>query len=177
MTMPGVRVTTAGAWCLLVVTGAGGVAAQDPTLAPPTACAAEEYRQFDFWLGEWEVHDPDGQFQGTNRIEKIQGGCVLQEHWTGASGGTGTSFNIYDFTRDRWHQTWVSGSMLLLLDGGWRDGKMILEGTTAGRDGDVVHNRITWTPVSADVVTQVWETSTDGDAWNVVFNGRYTRKR
>lgn len=148
--------------------------AQSPS-GPPTACAGEQYHQFDFWIGEWEVRNPQGQLQGTNRIEPIQGGCVLQEHWTSASGGTGTSFNIYDFTRDKWHQTWVSGTNLLVLEGGFRDGKMIMEGVTVGRDGEETLNRITWTPLDDGAVTQVWETSGDGNSWRVVFNGRYTR--
>jgi hypothetical protein len=121
------------------------------------------------------VRDPQGKLQGTNRIDKIEGGCVLQEHWTGAGGGTGTSFNIYDFTTHKWHQTWVSGATLLLLDGGFREGKMVLEGTTVGRDGATTFNRITWTPVDPDVVTQVWDQSSDGETWTTVFDGTYRR--
>ncbi len=93
-----------------------------------------------------------------------------------ASGGKGTSFNIYDFTTKKWHQTWVSGATLLLLDGELRDGSMVLEGTTVGQDGAKTHQRITWTPVEDGVVTQVWDQSTDGETWNTVFDGRYTRR-
>lgn len=148
-------------------------AAQTP--GTPTQCASEQYRQFDFWLGEWRVHNPRGQLQGTNRIEKIEGGCVLQEHWTGASGSTGTSFSMYDFTRGVWHQTWVSGTQLLVIEGAFAAGRMVLSGETVGQGGVVTHNRITWTPVSRDTVTQVWDTSPDGKTWNTVFNGIYTR--
>lgn len=153
---------------------AAGAIAQTP--GTPTQCATDRYRQFDFWIGEWEVHNPQGQYQGANRIERIQGGCVLQEHWTGASGSTGTSFNIYDFTRDVWHQTWVSGTQLLVIEGGFEGGKMVLEGETYGQGGAVTHNRITWTPVSRDTVTQVWDTSPDGNTWRTVFHGVYTRR-
>jgi len=148
----------------------------DPNPAPPTQCASAQYRQFDFWVGDWEVRGTDGARLGSNQIEKIQGGCVLQEHWTGASGDTGTSFNIYDFTRDVWHQTWVSRASLLVLEGGLQGTTMVLEGTTHEAGGREVLNRITWTPVSHDEVTQVWETSGDGEQWNVIFHGIYRRK-
>lgn len=151
----------------------GGARAQEA----PQQCVGEKHRQFDFWLGDWEVHSPTGQYQGANRIELIEGGCVLQEHWMGAQGGTGTSFNIYDFTRDRWHQTWVSGTMLLVLEGALHDRSMVLEGETVGREGDAVHHRITWTPLGADSVRQHWEQSADGAAWRTVFDGLYTRSR
>ena len=34
------------------------------------SCTDPAYGQFDFWLGEWEVHRPDGTLAGFNRIEK-----------------------------------------------------------------------------------------------------------
>ena len=65
-----------------------------PTVSP---CDSENHRQFDFWIGEWEVSS-NGQPAGTNSIQSILGGCALQENWRGAGPGglTGTSFNIYD---------------------------------------------------------------------------------
>ena len=160
---------------MLMVFSTAPLWSQEPTASAPVACSTPEYRQFDFWVGDWEVHDPNGSLQGTNSITKIEGGCVLQEMWRGAGGSTGRSFNIYDFTRRVWHQTWVSGTTLLVLEGAFRNGKMVLEGITIGQGGAEVHNRITWTPVSPDVVTQVWDTSPDGRRWTTIFNGRYTR--
>jgi hypothetical protein len=148
-------------------------AAQSPT---PSACAASSYHEFDFWIGDWVVHDTTGVYQGANRVEQIQGGCVLQENWTGSSGTTGTSFNIYDFTRRVWHQTWVSGPQLLTIEGNVVDGNMVLEGKTVGQGGTELFNRITWTPVAQDTVTQVWDTSNDGSSWQTVFYGVYTRR-
>jgi hypothetical protein len=45
-------------------------------------CSDPAYRQFDFWLGEWEVRKPDGTLAGTNRISKEYGGCVLHERYS-----------------------------------------------------------------------------------------------
>ena len=57
--------------------------------APATKpCSAPPYRQFDFWIGDWDVFSPDGKLAGHNRVESIEGGCGIQENWTGAGGGT-----------------------------------------------------------------------------------------
>lgn len=156
---------------LLSLAAGTGFAQQE---APP--CSAAEYRQFDFWLGEWEVRRPDGQLAGTNRITQELGGCVLQEHYENDRGYRGSSFNIYDAGRKRWHQTWVDTTGLLLeLDGGLVDGKMILEGETVGPDGTVTRHRITWTPNADGSVRQLWVSSDDSGGWTVTFDGRYTR--
>lgn len=47
---------------------------------PPPACTAAEYRQFDFWIGDWQVFDKTGKQVGTSHIEAILGGCVIAEH-------------------------------------------------------------------------------------------------
>ena len=59
-------------------------------------CSAPENRQFDFWLGEWDVTTPDGKLAGTNRITRILSGCALREEWSGAGGIRGTSLNVFD---------------------------------------------------------------------------------
>jgi hypothetical protein len=157
---------------LLAVTS--GLAAQQP----PAPCAAPEYRQFDFWAGTWNVFDPSGLHVGTNTIERTLGGCVLHEQWTSARGHRGFSYNTYDRTSGRWHQTWVDdGGNLLLIDGGLAGKAMIMRGTTTTAQGATVLNRITWTPVAADSVRQLWETSTDdGKTWSVAFDGMYVRQ-
>jgi hypothetical protein len=149
--------------------------AQEPE--PPAPCAAEEYRQFDFWLGSWEVTTPDGNVAGTNAIKSILNGCVLHESWRGRGGMTGTSYNTYDPSAGTWHQTWVDDrGGFLLLSGGLEEGSMVLQGEMVDDEGPVTH-RITWTPVAAGQVRQLWEASRDGGGtWSVVFDGKYARK-
>lgn len=141
------------------------------------ACAAPEHRQFDFWIGDWEVQLPDGRKAGRNRIEPILDGCVLQESWTGAGGGSGHSYNVYDRTRKLWHQTWVDGQgSLLRIEGRFADNRMILQGETLDSAGTRVLNRITWTPMPQGRLRQLWETSADGGkTWSVAFDGRYIK--
>ncbi|TMH68173.1 MAG: hypothetical protein E6H48_05900 [Betaproteobacteria bacterium] len=65
----------------------------------------------------------------------MQGGCALQENWTGAGGVSGTSLNLDDNDRKRWHQTWVDNSGgLLQRDGGIVDGAMVLRGESIAPD-------------------------------------------
>ena len=151
-----------------------------PAPAPkPPACAGPEFRQFDFWIGDWDVKLPNGKVAGTNSIKSILDGCVLQESWQGSGNIKGHSFNIYDAGTKTWHQTWVdNGGSLLNLNGGLVDGKMVLSGETVDDKGAKTINRITWTKVDADHVRQLWETSGDGGkTWEVAFDGQYTKKK
>ena len=115
--------------------------------------------------------------EAPNSIKREIGGCVLHERYDTGRGYSGESFNIYDAARKVWHQTWVdSAGLLLLLEGGPRDGRMVLEGQTTGTDGKTTKHRITWTPNPDGSVRQFWEsTATNGD-WTVAFDGKYTRK-
>jgi len=152
--------------------------AQDaaPTAAPETPrCDTPEYRQFDFWIGRWEVTGPDGRVAGRNSITRELDGCVIHERWEGG-GVRGESFNIWDRARRQWHQTWVSSQgTLLMLDGGLRHGVMQMTGESGPPDRRIL-NRITWTPGADGSVRQLWEISADdGATWRVVFDGSYRR--
>ena len=166
---------------------AAPVAAQTPPppspspapAAKPKPCSAPEHRQFDFWLGDWQVSDPSGKPVGENRIVALHGGCVLSENWSGAGGYTGSSLNAYDNDRKLWHQTWMdSGGGVLQIDGKFADGRMTLAGDAPGeKPGEIVRNRITWTPLPDGRVRQLWESSTDGGkTWTTAFDGLYKRK-
>jgi len=154
-------------------------AADSTRTVPPPPCSAPAYRQFDFWLGRWDVSSPQGQVQGTNEITRALGQCALRERWVGAKGGVGESLNAYDASRRVWHQTWIDAQgTLLTLEGGLREGSMVLEGVQPGADGKPVRQRITWIPKSADEVHQVWDSSTDdGRTWTTAFHGVYRRAK
>lgn len=146
-----------------------------PALAAP--CDAPEHRAFDFWLGEWNVRTPDGKLAGVNRIAREYDGCVLHERYDTGKGYSGESLNVYDATRKVWHQTWVdTGGTLLLLEGGPRDGKMVLEGQTTNSDGPPTKHRITWSPNPDGSVRQHWESTDAKGAWTTAFDGTYTRR-
>ncbi len=142
-------------------------------------CASQENRQFDFWLGNWEVEDPTGKHVGTNSITSILGGCVLLENWKGDGGMTGTSLNKYVASTKQWHQTWMDDKGgFLALNGEFKGGKMVLQGNRKTKDGSSAIDRISWSKVKNDEVHQYWEQSTDGGKnWTVAFDGTYKRKK
>jgi hypothetical protein len=147
--------------------------------APPQPCSAPYYRQFDFWLGDWRVVDPQGKPAGTNLVASVYGGCALQEHWKGVSGDQGSSFNIYYTPTGQWHQTWVdnSGTLLLLNGGSPRPGVMALTGMRRAKSGRSVEDRITWTKLDENRVRQLWDFTADGGKkWSVIFDGTYFRQ-
>jgi hypothetical protein len=175
-----------GAWAALLglalMSGTAGAQTGSGTGAPPPApCSQPECRQFDFWIGEWDVTTPDGKPAGRNSIQRVLGGCALHESWTSATSPfAGHSYNIYDAATGRWHQTWVDNSgTLLRLDGGFTGSKMVLTGLrppAAGGTMDVLH-RISWEKKSDREVRQFWESSPDGgQTWTVVFDGTYLRR-
>lgn len=172
------RTTRACLTLILFTTAlAASTHAQNP--APPSCKSQPEYRQFDFWVGEWNVMTPGGELAGTNSVQLILGDCVLLENWTGARGMQGKSFNVYNASKGAWQQTWVdSTGNVLELTGKYEDGRMRFAGVTQSRDGKKTHHRLTFTKLSADRVRQLWEQSADGgETWKVVFDGMYLRKK
>lgn len=135
-----------------------------------------ETRQFDFWLGRWEVRQTNGTLAGHNTIAKKDGGCTIQEQWEGAAGSTGTSVSFYIPSRDQWRQVWVgSGATLIDMTGGLVDGEMRMEGTIEYANLDrVVAFRATWTHAPDGRVRQRMEEfdlATSG--WKLWFDGIY----
>ena len=162
----------------LVVSLTPGVATA-PAWAQTGPCATPAHRAFDFWVGRWEVTQPNGTVAGRNTIRSRMGGCVLHEHYLTPRGYEGDSFNLFDAARGVWHQSWVDvGGTLLQLDGGLEGDAMVLSGETVDAQGNATLQRITWNQVDGDPdrVRQHWEASTDGGAtWTTAFDGLYTR--
>lgn len=145
------------------------------------ACDAPAYRQFDFWVGKWDVNGPRGRLLGANVIEREVDGCVIEENWTGNGGVRGRSMNTYDAGTRRWNQMWVDVTASpLFLVGGLVDGSMVLEGRRVFPDptrpeGFVVDDSIVWTPFTTDSLRQHWLLAFNGDAPFTGFDGHYRR--
>lgn len=142
----------------------------------------EVSRQFDFWIGTWDVF-VGGQQAGTNTIERMLGGCALLENWTNVRGREGKSFNWVDrstYRESRWRQLWVAdqGNTLDYYDGRYSDGAMRFRGHTFSPQGDSIPQKLTFFDVHPDTVRQVFEQSNDGgQSWVVTFDGLYVRRR
>jgi hypothetical protein len=155
---------------LLVVTSAG--AQQD------RPCTAPEHRQFDFWIGTWEVVTPDGKLAGRNTIQSILNGCALEESWRGAGGSIGKSLNMYYARDSEWLRSWVDGNggRLDLAGGLDPDGRMVLAGKMPGPDGVEVLHEISWEALGDGTVRQHWRAlREDSEDWRDVFVGIYRR--
>lgn len=137
-----------------------------------------EHRQFDFWVGEWDVQIA-GQSVGRNLIERLADGCIIMENWASAMGGQiGKSLNFYNPVTGKWHQTYVdNGGSIYEMDGSYKDGALRFEGTIASRRG-LVQTRTTFFNLGPDRVRQLGEQSTDGGkTWTVVWDAIYVKKK
>jgi len=146
------------------------------TTANATPCEhTPENRQFDFWIGEWDVETATGQPAGTSKIERVLNGCALLENWSG--GGDGKSLNIYNVNRKQWQQFWVdSGGEVHEYSGGLVNGEMRFEGPASDHDGKRTMRRMTFTRLDGGRVRQRGEVSPDGKAWSVEYELIYIPK-
>jgi len=141
-------------------------------------CCAENYRAFDFWIGEWEVvNSKDDSPAGSSVISKEEGGCVIRENWTSAKAGyTGTSLNFFNAITNQWEQLWVDNAGASLKLKGNRVGdQMILTSNKFEQNGQMFRNRITWTKNKDGTVRQLWEVLDEGGDASVAFDGLYKK--
>jgi hypothetical protein len=138
-----------------------------PATAPvhgSAPCTDRAYRQFDFWIGDWDVFDIERPtiIVARARVELILKGCVLHEVYESRDGHKGESFSIYDATRSTWHQSWVNDhGYLLTIEGGLQSGAMILQGVDYLADGKPRQVRGEWR-AEEHGVREVAARSTDG---------------
>ena len=163
----------------------GGIGAASPALAqnepPPPFCENNaEFQQWDFWLGTWDVfNNANGNHAGINRIEKVESGCLIMEHWTSDNGGTGRSINYYDAVTGKWRQVWVANGYSIDYTGGLNEaGEMALTGEIHGyRPGTSSDFRGTWTLNDDGSVRQFFEQyNAEKEVWNVWFDGKYVKR-
>ncbi len=156
----------------------GAMALAVYAMAQPKMPSSPEMRQFDFWLGEWDVVNRDGKPEGRSRIESIAEGNGILENWTDVSGTTGKSLSVYNAPKGCWQQFWVgNGTPVLEMSGGIVGGSMVLSGTREGIANARIVDRFTWTPNADGTVRQHWESSGDGGkTWRDNFDGIYRRR-
>ncbi len=170
-----------------VASAAPAVAQSDVAAQPAAAPAAQAqtppcqsalFRQFDFWVGEWDVFSTTGQKLGENSIKIEEGGCLLVERWTSANGGTGQSYNYVDLGAKKWRQIWVASWGTIDYAGGLNeDGAMALEGEIAYPTGQTNGFKGLWTPNDDGTVTQYFEQyDAETETYKPWFKGIYKKK-
>lgn len=128
-------------------------------------CAGERYRDFDFWLGDWNVVGPTGAPNGaTNRIVRDLDGCAVLENWTAPNGSRGRSLNAYDRGDGQWHQMWVAPNAFgpLRIAGVKEDGVLEMSGVRISPFGFSVVDTIRWKAISPDIVNQAGSKNVPG---------------
>lgn len=139
----------------------------NPCLSQP------ESRQFDFWIGTWDVHAA-GRIAGRNVISNRHQGCLIFEDYT-AGAFTGQSFNYWDPATSKWRQTWLDNSgNVTHYEGSLQDGSMVFLGVNQGRNGGPNRMRMTFTPNDDGSVRQhIEQWSDEASEWTTSFDGMY----
>lgn len=153
--------------------------AQDSTnQIPQPPCSAPEFKQFDFWVGSWDLTWSDS-LHGTNNITKDFDNCVITEHFDSQPSGNfkGMSVSTYSKNLGKWQQTWVDnqGGYLDFI-GGWETDRMVLSRSFMKNDS-TVFQRMVWFDISDSSFTWNWERSTDNENWATLWQIHYKRKQ
>jgi hypothetical protein len=157
------------------------VSAQPANQAPATPCkSTAELRQFDFWLGEWEVKSAqaeNGPTVGRSRIESMVDGCVVLENWE-SQGFAGKSWNFYDRSVQKWRQIWVDVTgRRVEFSGSYQDNAMSFDGEVVLANGRRFKSRMKFFNLGPNKVRQFAERSTDdGKTWTTTVDLIYLRK-
>jgi hypothetical protein len=154
--------------------------------AQKTPCTSDPvYRQFDFWIGDWEVYAKNGKKAGDSKIELILDSCIILENWKSASSRnglyySGKSFNTYNSSTKQWQQTWVDnmGGTTEFLEGYYDNNKMIFRTKPFQVAKDTLAVRkLTFYNLGPNKVRQHSEISKDNQAtWTTEYDLEYRRK-
>jgi hypothetical protein len=173
----------------LILLGLGGTASaavgQTPSSAPaapaappPPACTSPEHRQFDFWVGRWDVYRTGTDtLVAHSLIESLYAGCVIRENWMPLRGTGGGSLNSWLPQQGVWRQTWVDSSNgWAVFEGRYDNDTMVIAGHWAGAAGPGTNPlvRIRYTREEGGAVRQLGEVSSDnGQTWGPSFDFTY----
>lgn len=155
-------------------------------LQAQSPCSQPLYRQFDFWIGDWEAYGPKGQKAGDSRISLLLDSCTIMEEWTSTTVQrglrfAGKSFNMYNSSRQKWQQFWVdnTGTITEYVNGYFENGKMIMQTeNTKINDSTWQIQKMTFHDLGKNKIRQHGETSTDGGkTWTTSFDLEYRRKK
>jgi hypothetical protein len=161
---------------LLVCIAAGAQPPKSPCTTNPV------YRQFDFWIGEWEVYALNGKKAGDSKIELILDSCIILENWKSMNGAyAGKSFNTYNGITRQWQQTWVDnfGGSTEYLEGKLDGDKMVFRTKPFAASKDTMAvRRLSFYNLSPDKVRQHGEITKDnGVTWKTEYDLEYRRRK
>ncbi|HEX6604652.1 MAG TPA: hypothetical protein VF027_07215 [Sphingomicrobium sp.] len=149
-----------------------------PAAPPPLACDSAEHRQFDFWVGRWDVYRPDtGKLVAHSLVEKLYAGCAIRENWMPLQGTGGGSLNTYRPEKSVWRQVWTDSlNNLNEYAGSFANGVMTLTGLSHPARGAPAPVRMTYEAKPDGSVVQTGYRSADrGQSWQLSYQFVYRR--
>ena len=155
------------------------VAASAPS-NPPAGCNVPEYRQLDFWLGDWDTFEPGDSTTSVARahVDLIAAGCAIHELYEQTDGLIGDSILSFDPVRKLWQQTWVTNhGSLMVIAGRFKDGVLTLEGTNHYSNGKSPLQRITWKAEGSGVRESSVISKDGGKTWEPAFDVLFQKHR
>lgn len=139
----------------------------------PAGCKAAEYRQLDFWLGDWDTFESGDATTSVARthVDLIAAGCAVHELYEQTDGLVGDSILSFDAVRQVWQQTWVTNyGSLMVVAGRFNDGVLTLEGEMHVSDGRSLMQRITWKAEGSGVRESSVMSKDGGKTWVPAFD-------
>lgn len=160
-------------------------------------CDAPEARQFDFWIGSWEIEQKIRTAAGEwltlparNSVERVLGGCGLLERWDGRvqffwegmkepEPMQGLSLRWWDPETGKWWIEWMDDRAPVApsrFSGGFAGGRGEFFRTSTGPRGETL-NRITF--ADTDEGAFRWELAVSSDAgatWTPLWTMSGTRR-
>ena len=142
-------------------------------------------RQFDFWVGEWNVYVTGTDYLvGHSIIEKKAGDCMILENWSSPRATyEGKSVNYINPTTEKWEQVWIgsegraNNNVHRFFNGEYKDSVLRFTFETTGKNGASLDGRFSFFNEGVNRVRQLQETSADGGTtWSTVYDFTYNRK-
>jgi hypothetical protein len=154
------------------------------------ACDTPQGRQFDFWLGEWNIQQKilraDGgwlELPAHTSVTSSMGDCALIEHWKGeveffwegmkhAEPLEALSVRAYDPQSGQWRLHWMSSRAPRFgnaFEGTFKDGRGEFFSTRQGPKGEQ-KSRITFSDITE--ITVHWDlaiSNDEGKTWTTIW--------
>ena len=149
--------------------------------AQAARCPDPEFRQFDFWMGDWDTFESDHSIPESiarARVTPIAAGCAIHELYEQTDGLIGDSILSYDPVRKVWQQTWVDNrGSLIVISGAFKNGAVSMEGEMRLQNGKMFLQRITW-KAEGDGVREFSMRSKDGGkTWEPFFDVLFKKRK
>jgi hypothetical protein len=137
-------------------------------------------KEFDFWLGDWNVYDyKTKKLIGRSKIKKVAGSFGIEESFYSIPGPFhGKSLNKYNYLKGQWEQFWIDNNGLNHFFVGQYDSlskKMVFKKEDKKGDGIWYHELI-YERQADGSIRQIWKQTNNHKNWLINFNGLYVKR-